>query len=62
MHWVVSFLLSYIRRDVSLTEVDSVCRVALQEQMNLYTYVSEEGGDGETPFPETSSHKRAMRD
>ena len=62
MHWVVSLLLSYIIRDVSLTEVDNVCRVALREPMNLYTYVIEEGVDGETPFPETSSHKRTMRD
>ena len=46
MHWVVSFLLSWILRDVSFAEVGSVCRVALREPMHLYTCVSEEGGDG----------------
>ena len=55
MDWVVSFLLLCILRDVSFTEVGSVCRVALREPMHLYTCVSEEGGDGEVPFPETTS-------
>ena len=52
MHWVVSFLLSSILRDVSFTEVDSgsVPRTDTPVYMG-----SEEGGDGETPFPETSS-------
>jgi hypothetical protein len=47
IHWVVSFLLSYILRFVSFAEVGSVCRVALREPMHLCTCVSEEGGDGE---------------
>ena len=55
MHWVVSFLLSYILRDVSFTEVVNVCRIALREPMYLCTCVNEEGGDGEAPFPETPS-------
>ena len=55
MHWVVSFLLSYILRDVSFTEVDNICRVALREPMHLYTYVIKEGGNGEDPNPETPS-------
>ena len=55
MHWVVPFLLSCILRDVSFAEVGSVCRVALREPMHLCTCVSEEGGDGEAPFPETPS-------
>ncbi len=41
-----AFLMSYILRDVSFTEVGSVCRVALREPMNLLcACVSEEGGD-----------------
>ena len=48
-------LLSYTIRNVSFTEVGSVCRVALQEPMHLCTCVSEEGDDGEPPYPETSS-------
>jgi hypothetical protein len=55
IHWVVPFLLSYILRDVSFSEVDSVCRVALREPMHLCTYVSEEGGDGEAARSETPS-------
>ncbi len=55
MHCVVSFLLSYILRDVSFTEVVSVCRVALREPIHLYTCVSKEGVNGETPRPETPS-------
>ena len=55
MHWVVSFLLSYILRDVSFTEAGSVCRVTLREPIHMYTCVSEEGGDGEAPCPETPS-------
>ncbi len=47
MHWVVSFLMSCILRDVSFVEVGSVCRVALREPMDLCTSVSEEGDDGE---------------
>ena len=55
MYWVVPILLSCILRYVSFTEVGSVCRVALREPMHLYTSVSEEGGDGEAPSPETPS-------
>ena len=55
MDWVVSFLLSSILRDVSFTEVGSVFRVEFREPMHLYTFVSEEGSDGEAPFPETKS-------
>jgi hypothetical protein len=43
IHWVTSFLLSYILRYVSFTEVDSVCRVVFREPMHLCTCV--EGGD-----------------
>ena len=53
MDWVVSFLLSYTLRDVSFGEVVSVSRVVFRELMDLHTCVSEEGGDGEVPFPET---------
>ncbi len=55
MYWVVPILLSCILIDVSLAEVGNVCRVALREPMHLYTCVSEEGGDGEAPSPETPS-------
>ena len=55
MHLVVPFLLSCILRDVSFTEVGSICRVALREPMNLCTCVSEEGDDGEAPCPGTPS-------
>ena len=55
MHCVVPFLLSCILRDVSFTEVDSVCRVALRELMHLCTCVREEGGDGEVVCSVTSS-------
>ncbi len=48
-------LLSYILRDVSFTEVDSICRVTLWGPMHLCTCVSEEGGDGEVERSETSS-------
>jgi hypothetical protein len=47
--------MSYILRDVSFTEVGSVCRVALREPMHLCTCVSEEGVDGETACSETPS-------
>ncbi len=53
MYWVVPILLSCILRNVSFTEVDNVCRVALREPIHLYTCVSAEGGDGEAPRPET---------
>ncbi len=55
IHWVVSFLVSYILRDVSFTEVDSVCRVVLRDPMHLCTCVSEEGGNGESARSETPS-------
>ena len=38
-------LLSYTLRDVSFTEVGSVCRVVLREPMHLCTCVSEEVGN-----------------
>ncbi len=48
----VSSLLSYTLRYVSLryvriTEVSTVCQFVLREPMDLCTYVSEEGVDGE---------------
>ncbi len=55
MYWVVPILLSRILRDVSFGEVGRVCRVPLREPRHLYTSVSEEGGDGEAPSPETPS-------
>jgi len=55
IHWVTSFLLSYILRYVSCAEVDRVCRVALWNPMHLCTCVSEEGGDGEAVWSETPS-------
>jgi len=55
IHWVVSFLLSYILRDVSFAEVGRVCRVALREPMHLCTCVSEEGNDGKAACSETPS-------
>ena len=55
MYLVVSFLLSFILSDVSFAEVGSVCRVAFREPIHLYTFVSEEGVDGEAPIPETPS-------
>ena len=51
----MSFLLSYILRDVSFAEVGSVCRVALREPIHLCTCVIEEGGDGEAARSETPS-------
>ena len=51
----MTFLLSYILRDVSFTEVDRVYQVEFREPMRLYICVSEEGDDGEDPFPETPS-------
>ncbi len=51
----MSFLLSYILRDVSFSEVGRVCRVALREPMHLCTSVSEEEGDGEAARSETPS-------
>ena len=42
----VSFLLSFILRDVSFAEVGSVCWVALREPIHLYTCVNEEGTTG----------------
>ena len=48
-------ILSYILRDVNFAEVDNVCRVPLREPMNLCTFVSEEGDDGEAPHSETTS-------
>ena len=49
------YLCTYTLRYVSFAEVGSVCRVALREPMHLCTCVSEEGGDGEAPCPETPS-------
>jgi hypothetical protein len=52
----VSFLLTYILRDVSFVEGGSVYRVVFREPMNLLcTCVSEEGGDGEAVCSETPS-------
>ena len=48
-------LCTYTLRYVSFAEVGSVCRVALREPMHLCTCVSEDGGDGEAPCPETPS-------
>ncbi len=47
IHWVVSFLLSYTRRYVSLPELVNVYQVGLREPIHLCTCVSEEGGVGE---------------
>ena len=55
MYWVVPLLLSCILRDVSFTEVGSVCRVALREPIHLYTYMNEDEGDGEVVRTETTS-------
>ncbi len=55
IHWVPSFLLSYILRNVSFTEVVSVSRVALREPIHLCTCVIEEGDDGEVAYSETPS-------
>jgi hypothetical protein len=46
---------AYTLRDVSFTEVGSVCRMSLREPMNLCTDVSEGGVDGETTCSETPS-------
>jgi hypothetical protein len=51
----LSFLISFILRDVSFTEVVSVCRVAFREPIHLRTYVRDEGGDGESSRSETPS-------
>jgi hypothetical protein len=53
IHWVAPFLMSYILRDVSFTEVVRVCRFAFREPMHLCTCVSEEGGDGEATRSDT---------
>jgi hypothetical protein len=50
-----SFCHTHLERDVSFTEVDIVCRVAVREPMHLCTCVSEEGVDGEAVSSETSS-------
>ncbi len=42
IHWVASFLLSYILRDVSFAEVGRVYRVGLREPIHLCTCVNEE--------------------
>ena len=55
IHWVTPFLLSYIHRYVSFTEVGRICRAVLREPMHLCTCVSEEGGDGEAACSETPS-------
>ena len=55
MDCVVTFLLSSILRDVSFTEVTSVCRVVFREPIHLYTCVRKEGVNGEPPRPETPS-------
>ena len=55
IHWVVSFLLSYILRDVSFEEVDIIYRVAFREPIHLCTFVKEEGDDGESVCSETPS-------
>jgi hypothetical protein len=55
IHWVTSFLLSYILRYVSFGEVGRICRAVLWEPMHLCTCVSEEGGDGEAACSETPS-------
>jgi hypothetical protein len=47
IHWVTPFLLSYIHRYISFTEVGRICRTVLREPMHLCTCVSEEGDDGE---------------
>ncbi len=54
-HWVVSFLLLYILRDVSFTEVGRIFRVVFREPIHLCTCVSEEGTDGEPVLSETPS-------
>ena len=51
-----SSLLSYTLRYVSLTELDTLCRVGLREPIHLCTYVNEEGGDGENTDSEELSH------
>ncbi len=40
-------LLSYILRYISLSELDTLCRVGFRDPIHLYTSVNEEGGDGE---------------
>ena len=54
-------LCTYTLKYVSFAEGGSVCRVALREPMHLCTCVSEEGGDGEAPCPETPSHDEYLR-
>jgi hypothetical protein len=51
----LSFLLTYILRYISFTEVVIVCRVVLRKLMYLCTCVNEEGGDGESECSETPS-------
>jgi len=53
----VPFLLSYILRYVSFTEVGSVYRVTFREPIHLCTSVIEEGDDGEGASSETPSQK-----
>ena len=48
-------LLSYILRYVSLTELDTLCRVGFRDPMHLCTCVSEEGGDREDADSEAPS-------
>jgi hypothetical protein len=47
--------MSYILRYVSFAEVGRICRAVFREPMNLCTYVSEEGDDGEATCSETPS-------
>jgi hypothetical protein len=55
IHWVESFLLSYILRYVSLVELGNVCQEGFREPMHLCTCVSEEEGDGEVAGSEAPS-------
>ena len=41
---VTLYLLSYIHRYISFTEVGRICRAVLREPMHLCTCVSEKGG------------------
>ena len=52
------FLLSYILRYVSFSEVVIVYRVPFREPMHLCTYVSEEGDNGEDAVSEAPSLMR----
>jgi hypothetical protein len=55
IHWVTSFVLSYIHRYISFGEVGRICRTVFREPMHLCTFVSEEGDSGEAPCSETPS-------